>query len=291
MWVPSAASLAPRTDSTTFYDKSTTIQNVTWVLTGVFVVMFFAREFIKYVVLRRLGGDDLLILFATICAVGLSATTLLLASEGLGVLQRLTVSNAATLMKGFYASDFLYIATLCFTKLSLVVYFHNIIVQRPLRRAVLGLGIFTLVWGVASLAAVAFQCELPSPWRIMTLNCYNKGFFWIVFCIIDMTTDVSIIMLSVNLVAYLHVKLSEKVVVVACFAPRILVIGAALARLIYLYPITPHSNPQYNLWVPTICAQVQVCLSISTACIPYVKPFFGKVGSGSWRTSELRRNG
>lgn len=43
-----------------------------------------------------------------------------------------------------------------------------------------------------------------------------------VYCIIDMTTDVSIIMMSVNLVAYLKVELGRKIAVVACFTPRIL---------------------------------------------------------------------
>lgn len=81
-------------------------------------------------------------------------------------------------------------------------------------------------------------------------------------------------MLSVNLVYYLKVKSSRKVAVVACFAPRTLVVGSALTRLIYLFPITPHTKPEFNLWIPVICTQVQVGLSIVTACIPYMRPFF-----------------
>jgi hypothetical protein len=104
-----------------------------------------------------------------------------------------------------------------------------------------------------------------------------------------MTTDVAVIMLSVNLVAYLTMKFSRKVTVVACFAPRLLVIGAALARLIYIYPITPHSHPEYNLWTPIICTQIQVCLSISTACIPYMKPFFEGTEGGVWRREDSVR--
>lgn len=81
-------------------------------------------------------------------------------------------------------------------------------------------------------------------------------------------------MLAVNLVAYLRIPFLRKVIVVACFAPRVLVIGASLARLIYLYPITPHDDPSFALWTPLLCTQLQVCLAISTACIPYIKPFF-----------------
>lgn len=109
-----------------------------------------------------------------IFGVALSILTLTLAAEGLGVLGPLTVRRANILMKGYYASDFLYILSLCFAKLSLVAYFYNIVVQRAQRRVVLGIGIFILVWTSASLIAIAFQCKLPSPWAKMTLNCYNS---------------------------------------------------------------------------------------------------------------------
>ena len=117
-----------------------------------------------------------------------------------------------------------------------------------------------------------------------------QGAFWIVYCIIDMTTDVSIIMLSVNLVVYSKTKLSRKFAVVGSFAPRALVIGASLARLVYLYPITPHDNPAFEFWIPTVCTQVHVCISIATACIPFMLPWFVGKQSSSWRgDGALRR--
>ncbi|KAF1976959.1 hypothetical protein BU23DRAFT_364864, partial [Bimuria novae-zelandiae CBS 107.79] len=187
-----------------------------------------------------------------------------------------------------YASDFLYISTLCFAKLSLLYFFYDVYHKQIQRRVVLSIGIFTLVWTLASLATVAFQCGLPKPWEVFTLHCFNTGVFWIVYCIIDMTSEVVIIMLSVNLVAYLKVRLSRKLAVVACFAPRILVIGAAVVRLLSLYPISPHDNPAFKLWIPIICTQAQASVSIFTACIPYVRPFFETAESSIRRMSQAR---
>ncbi|KAJ4299040.1 hypothetical protein N0V90_004284 [Kalmusia sp. IMI 367209] len=238
-------------------DKSNIITIVTWATLVLSVLVFLARQCIKFAKGHKAGIDDFFILAATIFAVGLSVTVLILASDGLGVLGILTIKRANTIMKGYYASDFLYVSSLCFAKLSLMSLFYGVLHKPGQRRLVLGIGIFILAWTLASLAAVAFQCGLPRPWEILTLHCFNTGVFWIVYCIIDMTTDVAIIMLSVNLVAYLKVPNSKKVAVVACFAPRILVIGAALARLIYLYPISPHNKPEFNLWIPLICTQVQ----------------------------------
>jgi hypothetical protein len=89
-----------------------------------------------------------------------------------------------------------------------------------------------------------------------------------------MSTEVSIIMISFNLVVYLRIRFSRKVAVVACFTPRALVAAASLVRLVWLHPITPQNNPDFKLWLPAILSQVQVCLSICTACIPYMVPFF-----------------
>jgi hypothetical protein len=106
------------------------------------------------------------------------------------------------------------------------------------------------------------------------------------YCIIDMSTEVVIVMLSFNLVVYLHLGKSRKIAVVACFAPRALVAASSLIRLIWLYPITPHDEPEYRLWLPAILSQVHVCLSICTACIPFMVPFF-RSRDGSRRRTFL----
>jgi len=76
-------------------------------------------------------------------------------------------------MKGYYASELLYISSLCFSKLSIIVLFYNVVVLRTHRFFVFGFGICIFTWSVASAAAVALQCELPKPWEMMTLRCFN----------------------------------------------------------------------------------------------------------------------
>jgi hypothetical protein len=86
----------------------------------------------------------------------------------------LTVQRAEALMKGYYASEFLYISSLCFSKLSLVVLFYAVVVsQRTHRRVVLGFGMLLIIWSIVSVIAVALQCQLPRPWQMMTLRCFN----------------------------------------------------------------------------------------------------------------------
>ncbi|KAF2713842.1 hypothetical protein K504DRAFT_450482 [Pleomassaria siparia CBS 279.74] len=272
-------------------NKSTAIWLATWLLMAIFVIMFLLRGAIKFVRKKKFAVDDVLISSAVIFAIGFSVTMLMLASDGLGTYEILTLRRANAIMKEYYASDFLYILSICSAKLSLIAFFHDVLGKQQTQRLVVqGLGIFILAWTLASLIAVAFQCGLPRPWEMMTLHCYNSGIFWIVYCVIDMMTDVCLIMLPVNLVVHIKVRASTKVVIVACFAPRILVMGAALARLIYLYPITPHDNPEYNLWIPVICTEIQICISILTACIPYMKPFFEDMEAGERQRKSMKVN-
>lgn len=130
----------------------------------------------SFSLLQYVGIHHLTVIFVNLSqvfAVGLSVTILILASDGLGVLAVLTLRRADAIQKGYYASNFLYILTLGFAKLSLVSFFYSVHHQRGQRRAVLAIGIFILAWTLASLAAVAFQCGLPKPWEVLTLHCYN----------------------------------------------------------------------------------------------------------------------
>ena len=77
-------------------------------------------------------------------------------------------------MKGYYAYELLYLSSLCFSKLSVLVLFYNVVVLRSHRFFVLGSGVCIFAWSLASVAATAFQCKLPRPWEMMTLRCMNK---------------------------------------------------------------------------------------------------------------------
>ncbi|KAF2848706.1 hypothetical protein T440DRAFT_470050 [Plenodomus tracheiphilus IPT5] len=288
--------LAARQDSLREVDRTTAITAASWTLMFMTVIAFTARQVVKTIASRRLAIDDAFVLLATAFAVGVSATTIVLASHGLGASGNLTTERTDMFMKSHYASEMVYISAICFAKLSILVVFYAGFERFRLhRRFVSLLGCFILAWSFASVLAVAVQCALPRPWDTVTLRCFDTRTFWIIYCIIDAITEMSLISASVVLVAYLQVPVIRKVAIVACFAPRALVICAAVLRLMWLYPASPHKDAQFRLWIPYIVTQVHVCLSICTACIPYIVSFFraieGDVGrSNSTRTQKDQMN-
>ncbi|KAF2815718.1 uncharacterized protein BDZ99DRAFT_121327 [Mytilinidion resinicola] len=271
-------------------NEATGVSIATWFLATTFIIMFLSRQSVRYVMLRRVQLDDYLMTGAMILSLGLSLAYSIAASHGMGN-KVVSVADAHTIQKAYYAADLLYIMALCCVKLSLVIFFNNIAVDEKQKRVILGLGAFAIMSAISTLFAAALQCGGPRSWEVMTLHCFNQSAFWTAFGVLDMFTDCSIIVLSIMLVWDLRIPISRKAVVVGCFAPRVLVIAAAACRLAYLATISPHKNPAFNVWVSVICTEVQICLSISTACIPCIKPFFEGVESGVWQSDHLRRRG
>ena len=99
---------------------------------------------------------------------------LILTASGRAFSFSLTFSQADILSKGYYTSELFYISGVCFPKLSILVLFFNIVASRQfLRRMVLALGIFISTWTLVALVTIAFQCELPRPWKTTSSHCLN----------------------------------------------------------------------------------------------------------------------
>lgn len=67
--------------------------------------------------------------------------------------------------------------------------------------------------------------------------------------------------------------------------------GPIIAEL-YFRTTTPKSTDRfYHYWRVVVCALLTQCVSIVTACIPYLKPFFVSLESGMVRVDDTRRRG
>ncbi|KAF2790302.1 hypothetical protein K505DRAFT_364839 [Melanomma pulvis-pyrius CBS 109.77] len=262
----------------------------TWFLMSVSMIMYLSRQAVKFVMLRKVQLDDYLMSAAMLLSLGLSLGYSFASEHGFGN-EFVASGDRDSIQKAYYAADVLYIPSLCLVKLALVVFFNNIAVDERQKRIILCLGGFSTLSMLATLFAASFQCGTQRAWEVMTLHCFNQSAFWIAHGVLDMITDMSLILVSFMLVWNLHIPLARKAVVVGCFAPRVLVIAAAACRVAYLAPTSAHNNPTFALWKSAVCAEVQICLSISTACMPCIKPFFAGIEAGVWQADQLRRQG
>lgn len=73
-----------------------------------------------------------------------------------------------------YAACILFIASLCFAKLSVVAFMIELTPIRAYKRASYFLGLVIIGWTVSSIFAASFQCDLERPWDFVHTSCFNR---------------------------------------------------------------------------------------------------------------------
>ena len=81
----------------------------------------------------------------------------------------------------------------------------------------------------------------------------------------------------------------KKFVIASVFVARILVSGAVMAELVFRNKGANSSDRTFAPWTVVICSQFVQTLSIITACVPYLKPFFSSLETGMIRADDSRR--
>lgn len=123
--------------------------------------------------------------------------------------------------QAFYAANILTIATLGAAKASVILLITSI---QPLRPVLLGCyGTLGLVgaWMIAGVLALAFQCELPTPWNLGPDTCVDQYALNIGLGAVNIVTDLIIVVLAYLMMRTTQVSTSKKWAVVALFGLRI----------------------------------------------------------------------
>ena len=68
-------------------------------------------------------------------------------------------------------------------------------------------------------------------------------------------------------------------------------IGAIICELVFRNRIAGSEDLTFAAWPVVVCSQFVQALSIITACIPYLKPFFSSLETGMIRADDSRRLG
>ena len=59
--------------------------------------------------------------------------------------------------------------------------------------------------------------------------------------------------------------------------------------MVYTVRVTGKTDLTFDLWPPAICMEIVQCVSLTTACIPYLQPFLLSLESGMLWGDDYRR--
>jgi len=251
---------------------------VGWLLIASAVMATGTRLGTKLSMNRKFTADDYLVVTAMLFGLAQMVATFVQANVAKS--GAITGNDWLVLQKAFYASELLFIPTICLSKLSVL---YSLFVLTPAREHKIPIIAFAILVGMVMLSfefATAFQCS-NHRWAVLSGQCFNQTSFWQAWGILDVATDVFMVAFPIYIVSTLQMSIKLKVIVAGVFSARAAAIAAAVCRLVYL--TRSRATLQYSsfdFWTFILNTEIEQGLAIITACIPFLKPIFESLETG-----------
>ncbi len=124
-------------------------------------------------------------------------------------------------MQSVYAANMLLIGSLAAAKASVTCLVIAINPSRKLLLACRGTLGFVAAWFVASIIALAFQCDLPSPWNSEANKCIDRFALNVGIHVINILTDVIIVVIPFLMMQNVQISSHRRWVVRGLFGSRL----------------------------------------------------------------------
>lgn len=116
--------------------------------------------------------DDAIIFVAALCALGSTAVISSTVDSGLGKAGcLLSDDDAEQIQIKLFVATILFFLTVSISKGSILLFLYDLAETIWSRASVIVVSIMVLLWTMAVMAGLSFQCEMPTPWRIWTGKC------------------------------------------------------------------------------------------------------------------------
>ncbi len=184
-----------------------------------------------------------------------------------------------------------YVAALCFVKLSILYFFRTIASRRTLRYVVNGTIILVGIYSFGSVMAAVFQCrkpsdawntdayfaqfdEVPNP-NALQVHCYDPTILFMFTAALNLFSDVVILLIPIPILLSLSVPMRQRLALVGIFSVGLLAIIASSIRMrvMVLWAASPWNSAIYGanllLW-----GQVEINSGIISASVPFLRLLF-----------------
>ncbi|KAJ5177922.1 uncharacterized protein N7500_000621 [Penicillium coprophilum] len=256
------------------------INVLTWFMLVTAILSVLTRLGTKYFIFRKWTFDDGLATVSLVFCIAQSIAVSVATANGLGQ-HRDMLSNRSleTMMKAEYAAIILFIISICFSKLSLLVFIRNLTPASLDRRFALVLGILIGLWSVVGVFTAAFQCSAPQTWNYLHGSCFDRAAWWNYLGITNILTEAGIMGQALLVIVRIQTDFSRKASLSSVFLIRVIVIIAIVCQLAYASQSFSSADITFDGWAVAVSNQVAQTLSIVTACSPQFKPFLDNLRS------------
>ncbi|KAI6082199.1 hypothetical protein F4821DRAFT_219273 [Hypoxylon rubiginosum] len=247
------------------------------------VIFVGTRLFARWLHRNTLLLADYLIIFALCLYIPFCVALGLCTASGLGK-HVLFVTDARLLQIYFISSEIIYSVIIVTIKWSILAFYQRIFPQHWFRWALLGVAVFMGAWMFTTVFAISFQC-IPIEYNWDTTiaggHCINIGQLALVTSILNVLTDVAILVLPLPLVWRLNVTPKRRWGLIVLFALGGGACVVGITRAGYIGDLNATVDPTWDNVPAAYLSAIEVLAGFLVACIPSYPVLFRRAASKS----------
>jgi len=245
------------------------------VLTFVAILTFIARAFTRIRLVKRFGAEDWACLVALCASIVLSALIFAETYYGNGVhIDQINPYSAMMMFRLFYVSVWIYNISLSMTKISILLQYQRLFVVSSARIACWIVLAATVIFGLWSVLGNIFLCKPVAYWWNKSLDghCLDERSVWLSNSIVNMATDIIIVIIPIPVVSRLCISLKQKMSLTLLFVLGGFGCITSGLRVRSVVVIAQSEDVTWDNAPAAIWSSIEVNVAIICACLATLKP-------------------
>ncbi|KAH6883257.1 hypothetical protein BKA58DRAFT_435004 [Alternaria rosae] len=262
--------------------------------TAISTCLLAVRVYTKVMLVKKVSSDDCCLLLAWIFAMPVQSLIIYRAPAGLiGVhAWELTGHQLNTIARITLTTTLLYSPALAFAKLSFLCLYLNLSPARGFRAGVY-FTIFVVVGScvgiVVSLLAACRPFAKNIDVTVTEGQCLNKAALYIATGVLNIITDIMVIILPIPMVLRLQMSKERKIMVIGIFSAGSVTCVTSAVRVALLPPMLTSKDASWDTVYPSLWILIEASLIIITGSLPTLRLFVRHVAPSLIGTSEATR--
>ncbi|KAK0663734.1 hypothetical protein DIS24_g1139 [Lasiodiplodia hormozganensis] len=169
----------------------------------------------------------------------------------------------------------LYAPTQGFAKLSLLLFYRRLAPFTWFRAAIYVVMFVVVAYTLGIMFSLIFPCKpVASNWDVtIEGECINKAGIYIATAVINIATDLALLVLPIPVLVRLQIPRLEKVALIAMFGVGSMTCITSVVRLIILIPMLTDLDQTWAVSIPCVWILVEANLVVICGCLPIVRKF------------------
>ncbi|KAH6711072.1 hypothetical protein BKA61DRAFT_695010 [Leptodontidium sp. MPI-SDFR-AT-0119] len=268
-------------------DKGSKILAITGSFTAFACLVVMMRLYVRTFMLKTIGADDYVMIVAMVCSAGVFACFVGEVYNGVGhhIIHPKLLENMMTIFHWSWFHGWVNVIGISSVKISIGLFLLRLVQGKWYKRILVAWIIFIIIFTVASVGTLVFQClPVSAAWDIMlrfdpNTKCYSISIFRSIGLFngaINIFTDFLFATLPIPVILPLQINIRTKISLICILSLGYFACAAALVREVLLGTFFMDPDPffeySFQIW-----NDIEMNTGILAACLPSLRPLFASM--------------